>query len=534
MSVEIGGGPGARGSVSPSAAPLVSTPARDGSPKLTLSELEQHLWGAANILRGPIDQADFKSYVFPLLFLKRISDFYDEEFREALDESDGDVDYASFAENHRFQVPDGAHWSDLRERSENVGQAIQGAMRAIEQANPSKLYGIFGDTQWTNKERLPDSLLRDLLDHFSTVPLGNSRVEPDVLGNAYEYLIKKFADLSNKKAGEFYTPRSVVKMLVNFLDPQEGETVYDPACGTGGMLIEVVQHIRDQGGRVQLLWGKVFGQEKNLTTAGIARMNLFLHGVEDFNIVRGDTLRDPAFFVGDELATFDCVIANPPFSLQNWGEEIWPSDRFGRNFAGLPPRRSGDYAWVEHMVKSMAAKTGRLAVVLPQSALFRTGAEQRIRRHLLQDDLIEAVIGLAPNVFYGTNVAACVLILRQLKASARQDKVLIIDASGLFKRGRNQNTLEEQHRARIEELYAAFTSAEGVAYVAHLDELAGNEFDLSINRYVYAVEDEEIPALPEASARLEETLRAARSAEDRLLELLRADGFSTSSEETST
>jgi len=381
--------------------------------RVTLNELEAHLWESANILRGPVDQADFKSYVFPLLFLKRISDVYDEEFQEALDESDGDVDYASVAENHRFQVPEDAHWNDLRERTDNVGQAIQQAMRVIEQVNPNKLYGIFGDTQWTNKERLPDSLLRDLVDHFSKLPLSNTLVEPDILGNAYEYLIKKFADLTNKKAGEFYTPRSVVKMLVNILGPQEGETVYDPACGSGGMLIEVVQHVRERGGRVQLLWGKVYGQEKNLTTAGIARMNLFLHGVEDFAVVRGDTLRDPAFFVGDELATFDCVIANPPFSLEKWGDEVWASDRFGRNFAGLPPKRSGDYAWVEHMVKSVAAKTGRLAVVLPQGALFRGGAEQRIRKHLLEADLIEAVIGLAPNLFYGTGLAACVMVLRQ-------------------------------------------------------------------------------------------------------------------------
>ena len=305
--------------------------------KVELNELEAHLWGAANILRGPIDQADFKSYIFPLLFFKRICDVYDEEFQEALEESEGDLEYAAFAENHRFQVPEDAHWDDVRSRAENVGQALQKSMRAIEQANPNKLYAIFGDAQWTNKDRLPDALLRDLIEHFSKLPLSNSRVAPDVLGNAYEYLIKKFADLTNKKAGEFYTPRSVVRMLVNVLDPQEGEIVYDPACGTGGMLIEVVQHVKASGGRVQLLWGKVFGQEKNLTTAAIARMNLFLHGVEDFSVVRGDTLRDPAFFVGDELATFDCVIANPPFSLEKWGEEVWASDRFGRNFAGMPP-----------------------------------------------------------------------------------------------------------------------------------------------------------------------------------------------------
>jgi type I restriction enzyme M protein len=501
----------------------VSPGARTG--KVELNELEAHLWGAANILRGPVDQADFKSYVFPLLFLKRISDVYDEEFEEAIAESDGDVDYAGFAENHRFQVPEGAHWNDLRERTENVGQAIQTAMRAIEQANPNKLYGIFGDTAWTNKERLPDSLLRDLVDHFSKLPLSNSRVERDVLGNAYEFLIKKFADLTNKKAGEFYTPRSVVKMLVNILDPQEGETVYDPACGTGGMLIEVVHHVKETGGRVQLLWGKVFGQEKNLTTAGIARMNLFLHGVEDFNVVRGDTLRDPGFFVGDELATFDCVIANPPFSLEKWGDEIWASDRFGRNFAGIPPKKSGDLAWVEHMVKSMAAKSGRLAVVLPQGALFRGGAEQRIRKHLLEANLIEAVIGLAPNLFYGTGLAACVLVLRQRKTPERQGKVLIVDASSLFKRGRNQNTLQDEHRQRIEGLYDAFADEKGLTHVADLDEIASNDFDLNISRYVAPVDDEQLPTLAEATSQLKTALEEAYAAEDRLLELLRAEGL---------
>jgi len=493
--------------------------------RVTLNELEAHLWESANILRGPIDQADFKSYVFPLLFLKRISDVYDEEFQQALDESDGDVDYAGFAENHRFQIPEGAHWNDIRERTENVGQAIQGAMRAIEQANSNKLYGIFGDTQWTNKERLPDSLLRDVVDHYSKLPLSNSRVAPDVLGNAYEYLIKKFADLSNKKAGEFYTPRSVVKMLVNILDPHEGETVYDPACGTGGMLIEVVHHVKETGGRVQMLWGKVFGQEKNLTTAGIARMNLFLHGVEDFNVVRGDTLQDPAFFVGDELATFDCVIANPPFSLKDWGADVWVSDRFGRNIAGVPPKSNGDFAWLQHMVNSMAAKSGRLAVVLPQGVLFRAGAEQRIRQRLIEEDLIEAVIALAPNLFYGTGIAATVLVLRERKAPAQQGKVLLIDASKLFKRGRNQNTLEDEHRERIEGLYAGFTDEKGLARVVPVSEVAANRFDLNISRYVVASSEDVLPTATEAANDLRSALEAVHETERTLRALLHAEGL---------
>src|SRR5579859_7525823 len=341
------------------------------STTLDLSTLEAHLWEAANILRGPVDAADFKTYIFPLLFFKRISDVYDEEITSALAESGGDQEYAQFPENHRFQIPVGYHWRDIRTHTTNVGQALQHAMREIEKANQRTLYGIFGDAQWTNKDRLSDELLINLIDHFSYLPLSNSNVDSDILGQAYEYLIKKFADATNKKAGEFYTPRSIVSLLVNILDPQEGETIYDPACGTGGMLLEAVHHVRRTGGNVRLLWGKLFGQEKNLTTSGIASMNLFLHGIEDFKILRGDTLRDPLFFVGDSLATFDCVIANPPFSLENWGDDQWMSDPYGRNFAGVPPRKYGDFAWVQHMVKSMAPVTGRAAVVLPHGALFR-------------------------------------------------------------------------------------------------------------------------------------------------------------------
>jgi type I restriction enzyme M protein len=483
---------------------------------LSLAELEAHLWEAANILRGPVDQADFKSYVFPLLFLKRISDVYDEEYEAALAESEGDVDYAGFAENHRFLLPDGARWEDLRGRAENIGHAIQQAMRSIEQANPNKLYGIFGDAQWTNKDRLPDALLRDLVDHFSQLPLGNTRVAPDVLGSAYEFLIKKFADLTNKKAGEFYTPRSVVRMLVNILDPNEGETIYDPACGTGGMLIEVVEHIKRSGGRVELLWGRVYGQEKNLTTAGIARMNLFLHGVEDFRVVRGDTLREPAFFTGDELATFDCVIANPPFALENWGAEAWSADRFGRGIGGLPPKKNGDFAWIQHMVQSMSAGTGRLAVVLPQGALFRGGAEKRIRQRLVEDDLVEAVIGLAPNLFYGTTLAACVLVLRRSKVAERKGHILFIDAGALLKRGRSQNSLEDEHREVVEDAFVAFEERPGLARVVARGEVEDNGFDLNITRYVDSGASADLPTPDEAQSALRSALLDLYEAESLL------------------
>ena len=487
--------------------------------------LESWLWEAANILRGPVDASDFKAYVFPLLFLKRISDVFDEERAEALDESGGDEDYANLPEQHRFQVPEGCHWDDLRSRSTNVGAAIAHAMREIEKANPDTLYAIFGDVQWTNKDRLSDELLVNLVDHFSGMRLSNAAVPSDLLGDAYEYLVKKFADLTNKKAGEFYTPRTVVRLMVEMLDPTAGETVYDPACGTGGMLLETLHHVRQAGGDDRLMLGRLFGQEKNLTTAAIARMNLFLHGAEDFQIIRGDTLREPAFFAGDQLATFDCVIANPPFSLSAWGEEAWASDPWGRNLAGTPPKKYGDWAWVQHMITSMAPRSGRLAVVLPHGALFRMGAEGKIRSQVLDLDLIEAVIGLGANLFYGTGLAACIVVARRRKPEERQGKVLLIDGADLFRKGRNQNTLEPEHATELLDLYRGFVDVDGRARVVTLDEVREQGGNLNLAGYVAPIDDEDIPTVAEATAALKEALDAAWAAEDRLNELLAERGL---------
>ena len=495
------------------------------SAPITLSQLESHLWEAANILRGPVDAADFKTYVFPLLFFKRISDVRDEEYAAALAESGGDEEYAVFPQNYRFQIPEGCHWDDVRVVTNNVGQALQKAMRGIEKANPETLYGIFGDAQWTNKDRLPDALLRDLLEHFSRISLGNEAAQTDILGQSYEYLIKKFADLTNKKAGEFYTPRPVVRLMVKILDPRERESIYDPACGTGGMLLEAIHHVRESHGDDRTLWGKLFAQEKNLTTSAIARMNLFLHGASDFEVVRGDSLRQPAFFSGDNLATFDCVIANPPFSLDKWGDEVWTSDPYGRNFAGMPPAKNGDYAWVQHMIKSMAARSGRMAVVLPHGALFRMGKEGEIRKKILNMDLIEAVIGLGPNLFYGTSLAACILVFRQRKAPGRKKKVLIVDASGAFKTGRAQNELLPEHIEQIYGRYRDYNNADGVARVVTLDDIAANDYNLNISRYVAPRDDREIVTVDKAMKRLEETAQTAFAAEEKLIAILKREGF---------
>ncbi len=486
--------------------------------KLTLSQLEQYLSRAAWILKGPVDASDFKVYIFPLLFFKRLSDVYDEEYQQALEESDGDVEYALLPEFHRFEIPKGCHWKDVRETTTNVGQAIEKAFRGIEQANQELLYGIFGDAQWSNKNKLSDRLLTDLIEHFSQYTLSNSLVEPDILGNAYEYLIKHFADLTNKKAGEFYTPRSVVHLLGLILDPHEGESIYDPACGTGGMLLECVDHLRDNKEDYRTL--KLFGQEKNLTSSSIARMNMFLHGIEDFQIVRGDTLRNPAFFSADGLKTFDCVIANPPFSLKEWGAENWANDPYGRNIAGIPPKGNGDMAWVQHMIKSMNS-TGRMTVVLPHGALFRKGAEGKIREKLLKDDLLEAVIGLGPNIFYGTQLAACVMVFKQNKENHKKGKVLFIDGSDQVRVGRAQNYLEKEHVEQLFTWYTAFEEVENYVKIANQEDLKENDYNLNIPLYVEKIIEDNLPSVEVALADLKTAWGASQKAEENFKTILK-------------
>lgn len=485
---------------------------------LTLSQLEQYLSKAAWILKGPVDASDFKAYIFPLLFFKRISDVYDEEYQQALAESEDDKEYASLPEFHRFVIPEKCHWKDVRETAVNVGLALEKAFRGIEQANQNYLYGIFGDAQWSNKNKLPDKLLIDLIEHFSQYSLPNSNINPDMLGQAYEYLIKQFADLTNKKAGEFYTPRSVVHLMGLIIDAHEGETIYDPACGTGGMLIECIDHLKENKEDFRTL--KLFGQEKNLTSSAIARMNMFLHGVEDFEIVRGDTLRQPAFFEADGLKTFDCVIANPPFSLKEWGADMWTNDPFGRNIAGVPPKGNGDMAWVQHMIKSMKTETGRMAVVLPHGALFRKGAEGRIRQALLEQDLLEAVIGLGSNIFYGTQLAACVLVFRQNKKVDQQKKVLFIDASDQIRVGRAQNFLEKEHVNQIFDWYLKKNDVENYVHIANIDEIIENDFNLNIPLYVEKVIEDNLPSVGEALMDLKQAWKECEKAEENFKKIL--------------
>lgn len=491
--------------------------------------LRSSIWEAANTLRGSaVDRTDWKGYILPLLFFKRISDVWDEETDEAR-EIYGDADPSIFPEIHRFSVPEGCHWRDVRETPSNVGAALLKAMQDIERANPDTLFRVFGSADWGNREKFSDELLKDLIESFSAIPLGNKAVRTDALGDAYEYLIGKFADVTRRnKAGEFYTPRSVVRMMVEMLDPKEGESIYDPACGTGGMLLGAIEHVERQGGDPRTFFGKIYGQEKNLTTSSIARMNLVLHGIEDFQIAREDTLLNPAFSDASTggLLTFDCVIANPPFSLKNWGHAVWESDPWGRASFGLPPEQYGDYAFVQHMIASMApGKSSRMAVVLPQGALFRKGAEGRIRTALLKEDLIEAVIGLAPNLFYGTQLAGCVVILRRHKPSERRGKILIVDASAEFRKGRAQNFLDQEHSDRLISWYRAFEDVEDRAKVVSLDEIKKEGWTLNISRYVLPPIGEDIPPLPEAIESFKRAVADARAAEDHLRTVLTNGGW---------
>ncbi len=435
---------------------------------MTQQQLEKYLWGAATALRGTIDAGDYKQYIFPLLFYKRICDVYDEEFEIALKESDGDPDYASFEENHRFQVPKGAHWNEVRETTTNVGMAIQEGMRELEKANPDTLYGIFGDASWTNKNRLTDEILNNLIEHFSQHKLNLANVPDDQLGNAYEYLIKECADDSGHTAAEFYTNRTVVKLMTMIMDPQPGESVYDPTCGSGGLLLNCALHLRDEGKEYRSL--KLYGQEINLLTSAIARMNMFLHGIEEFQIIRGDTLARPAFQEFDELKKFNVILANPPYSIKSWDQKSFENDPYGRNLWGTPPQGCADYAFQQHMHKSLDAENGRSISLWPHGVLFRD-SERDMRRKMIEDDVVECVISLGPNLFYNSSMTSCLLITNNNKSPERKNKVLFVQAVNEVRSEKTMSYLDSKHIERIHNAYLNFEDEDTFTAVVDKDEI---------------------------------------------------------------
>ena len=457
---------------------------------ITLDELKSFLWGAAVRLRGQIDAAGYKEYIFPLLFFKRISDVYDEQYNKYFEE--GGKKYADMqAEDFAIRIPEGAHWNDVRQVTENVGQQLVDAFRDIEQANPGVqadgriiggLEGIFGPKDiWTNKAKMPDHIITSLIEDFSRYTLSLATCPADEMGQAYEYLVGKFADDAGNTAQEFYTNLTVVDLMSEILQPRPGESIYDPTCGSGGMLVKCLDYLRKKGEPWQGV--KVFGQEINAITSSIARMNLYLNGVEEFSVAREDTLAHPAFVDGSQLRKFDIVLANPPYSIKTWNREAFAHDRWGRNFLGTPIQARADYAFIQHILKSMDPISGRCAILLPHGVLFRR-EEMHIRENLIKSDLLECVIGLGANLFYNSPMEACILICRSNKEDKHRNKVLFINAVDEVVKKKTQSELSSDHIEKIASAYRLFEDVSGFARVVEQSEIATNSYSLSIPIYV--------------------------------------------------
>lgn len=491
--------------------------------RIPMSELESYLWGSAVLLRTNIDAGSYKQYIFPLLFFKRLCDVYDEETAEFEAQYGEDADL--FADDHSFIIPEGHHWRDVRQVTEDVGQAIVNAFRAIEKANGEKLTGIFGDGAWTNKNRLPDRLLKDLLEHFSKLTLSLANCPEDELGQGYEYLIKKFADDSGHTAQEFYTNRTVVHLMTEMLQPQSQESIYDPTCGSAGMLISSIAWIREHGQEYRNV--HVYGQEINDLTSAIGRMNLFLHGISDFQIVTGGTLKAPAFVEGGRVQQFDLVLANPPYSIKQWDRTAFENDKYGRNFLGTPPQGRADYAFFQHILKSMKPVTGRCAILFPHGVLFRE-EESALRENLVKSDLIECVIGLGPNLFFNAPMEACIVICRTLKPAARKHKVLFINAVDEVTRKNAQSYLEDEHIAHIAGAYLSGADEEGYSRLVDDEEITGNRFNLSIPLYVRKKGMEPVPLnLQECLDSWQENAALMHSALETVVSMIEEDGGET-------
>ena len=501
---------------------------RNSDEPISLEDLKSFLWGAATRLRGQIDAAGYKEYIFPLLFFKRISDVYDEQFEGYVYE--GGVEYANEqVQDLAIRIPDGAHWRDVRECTENVGQRLVEAFIAIEQANTGEhaadrviggLEGIFGPKDgWTNKAKMPDHIITSLIEDFSRYNLSLKACPADEMGQAYEYLVGKFADDAGNTAQEFYTNRTVVDLMAEILQPRPGESIYDPTCGSGGMLVKCLDFLRKKGEPWQGV--KVFGQEINALTSAIARMNLYLNGVEDFSIVREDTLAHPAFVDGSRLRKFDVVLANPPYSISEWNRTSFENDKWERNKYGTPPQGRADYAFIQHIVCSMDEQNGRCAILLPHGILFRK-EETNVRTNLVLSDKIEAIIGLGPNLFYNAPMEACVIICNNDKRVDLNNKIIFVNAKNEVTRKNAESYLEKHHIDKILNAYHSNDDIETFKRVVDLDEIKKNGFDLSIQKYVFIndVTSNEILDFEDAYSRWNNSSIVMRSEMDNLLSLL--------------
>jgi len=460
-------------------------------------EVNKAVWAACDTFRGTVSADVYKDYVLTLLFVKYLSDVWQDHHDEYKKKYGDEPELiAELMTNERFVLPEGANFDALytARHEPGNGERIDKALHAIEEANVGKLRDVFQDIGFNSnklgEEKQKNDILRHLLEDFarSELNMRPSRIgNLDVIGNAYEFLIKNFAADAGRKAGEFYTPPEVSELMAEIMDMAEGEEACDPACGSGSLLMKCARRVRDRfdGSRKYAL----HGQESIGSTWALAKMNMFLHGEDNHRIEWGDTIRNPRLLDGeDALKHFDVVVANPPFSLKQWGVDTAQNDRFGRFGRGVPPRTKGDYAFILHMIETMKPKTGRMAVVAPHGVLFRGSSEGKIRQKLIGENLLEAVIGLPEKLFYGTGIPACILIFRKTKAD---DKVLFIDASRGFVAGKNQNRLDDAQIAKIVETYRERKTVDKYACLATPGELAENDYNLNIPRYVDTFEEEE-------------------------------------------
>ena len=459
--------------------------------KLTLPQLEQFLWKSADILRGKIDSSDYKKYIFGLLFYKRISDVWDEEYAQVMteykDETIARADY-----NHRFQVPKESRWLVIEESAESIGQKLNEIFEKLTNANSPKLDKIFDDLDFANKDKFPNQTLQRLINHFSQYNFGDTYISSDILGDAYEYLIKQFAADAGKKGGEFYTPREVERVIIEILKPHEKDHIYDPTAGSGGFLLEAFHYLKKKEDETVARTLYLHGQEINLGTFAIAKINMFLHGLDSADIQRGDTLANPQFLNSNgSLKTFDICVANFPYSIKEWGYEVFKTNKYGRiEDYEMPPNKNADYAFILHILKSMNAN-GRAGVVVPHGVLFKSDASSRIREQILKNDLIDAVIAMPAKLFYGVGIPVAIIIFNKNKPEKHKNKVLIIDAEKDFSKGKNQNTLRHQDIKKIVRAYDNYKDIERDARVFSLKEIKENDFNLNVRRYVDNSEQEE-------------------------------------------